>query len=87
MKRLHVKHNFRELLETCEVIPIHDEEYAGSSCAHPHTTFIKGRKYRLNGRTIAVIFYYGHSDKSVTESIRMLLIDGVKYHAEQLSPF
>ena len=87
MLRLFHDHNFQDQLKRCEVILFRDEQLEpGTSSAHPDTVSVKGRKYRVRKRTLAVIFYYTHLDRSITESIRMLLINGVKHEAVQLSP-
>ncbi len=72
------------MLAICEPILICDEQYAEGGLIHPDTIRIRGLKFRPEGRTCAVIFYYTHLNGSVTRSIRMLLIDGVPHIA---SPF
>lgn len=86
MNRRFVKHEFDKIIAKCEEIHVFDQPYSGDNPRHPNTTFIRERKYRLNGRTVAVIIYYTHKDGQVTKSIRMLLIDDQPYNAVELPP-
>ncbi len=61
-------------------ITICDDKY-NESVFHPGTTGVLGLKYRLDGRTVAVIFHYTHADHGPTRSIRMLLINNVTHRA------
>jgi hypothetical protein len=88
MQRLYDENNFRALLAASEEIVFHDEEVVpGTSNTHPDTIRIRNKKWKLNGVTVATIIFYTHQDGSVTHSIRMLRVNGIKYHAVQKYPF
>jgi hypothetical protein len=85
------QHNFDQELKRCDsVITMSDQHFVlGAIKAHPDTIRIQEKKFRIRRRTIAVIIYYTHFDGTMetkSESIRMLLIKGVKHEAEQLPP-
>jgi hypothetical protein len=86
LERLYVKHGFGGLVASCKTLTICHERYGERRNRHPNTVEMLGLKYRLNGRTIAVIFHYTHNDGTRTRSIRMLLIDDVIHKAPQLPP-
>jgi hypothetical protein len=87
MHYLYQQHDFENTLKKCdEVIETFRAEYLpGALKNHPDTVLIVEKKYRRNHRTLAVIITYGSEDGTSKDSIRMLLINGIKHEAEQLN--
>jgi hypothetical protein len=79
LESLFVQHGFESLIATCVPIVVCDEQFAEDNLVHQDTIRIRGLKYRPEGRTCAVIFYYTHRNGTVTRSIRMLLINDVPH--------
>jgi hypothetical protein len=80
------KHGFEELLRRCEMYTLADRDCGPNHPLHPDTVYKLGYKYRLNGVTVAVVFYYTHANKTVTRHIRMLRVNNTKYYAPKQPP-
>ena len=78
---LYVEHDFDGILPRCETYIIEDRYYPAGHPSHPDTIHKHGKKYRLGGETVAVIFYYTHANKTVTRHFRMLSCNGVRFSA------
>ncbi len=83
---LYVEHDFDAILPHCETYIIEDRYYPDGHPSQPGTIQKHGKKYRLNGETVAVVFYYTHANGTVTKHFRMLRVDGVTYRAPVQPP-